>query len=94
MNFWNLRLRSVIVARESSGAASAKKASEEFKEPTGTSFLGGILSTTSDLASSLAMSPVGVPWKLTQEAVTEAGSSVPGPSPVSEGVLDFLLARA
>ena len=69
----------------SAGNAVAKKASEESGEIEGTSFLGGIHSASSCLASSLVM---------TREAVAEAWSSVPGSSAVSEGVLDFSLARA
>ena len=69
----------------SAGTAVAKKASEESGEVEGTSFLGGIRSASSCLASSLVM---------TQEAVAVAWSSVPGSSAVSEGVLDFSLARA
>ena len=63
-------------------------------DPSGPSLLVGILLVTQDLASSLALSPGRVPWRLAQEAVPEAGLSVPGSSPVSEGVLDFSLARA
>ena len=86
---------SILFAKESSSeVAIAKKASGEFGELAGTSFLGGILSTISSLTSLLALSPVGVPWRLTQEAVTEAGLSDPGSSAVSEGVLYFSLARA
>ena len=87
------RLTSVLFAEESSGAASAKKTSGGFVNPSWASFLGGIPLATPDLAPSLALSPGRVPWRLAQDGVAEFGSSVPGSSPVSEGVLDFSLAR-
>ena len=74
INFFKLKLTSVlVVAKESPGAAITKKASEGFEDPSGTSFLGGILFTTPDLVSSLALAPGRVPWRLAQEAVTVAG---------------------
>ena len=84
----------MLFAEESSGAASAKKTSGGFVSPSWASFLGGIPLATSSLTSFLALSPVGVSWRLTQEALTDVWSSDPGSSAVSEGVLDFSLTRA
>ena len=50
-----------------SKSSIAKKSSEGFEAPSGTPFLGGILFSTPDLASSLALSPGQVPWRLAQD---------------------------